>query len=304
MTAAQGRSAVSDAGRFGSGHIEIDLPSDFAAFCRAQLAAIGYAAGGFDDRSSVRLWLSVQRRFVRDRPRIVQRAKEFRCPPEHRLALNSVERKVTAGEDLTPHLSRGIRDLEYNDHLLNHWGIHHLHLGTRVGGDGFVERTEPLLFVRFDDEHAYLLGVLPHDGSWTSQELVKTIHANWPDTLHRFRMPSGTGDALTDADVMTLRKRHINHVVTMDDGTVYVPPGGGTNSAGSSMLDTFQAHQYLGWAREQQNRIVGEFDAIRSRARGSGIAFADPAVFRLGVIGDTFCATELHSGYTLHLINP
>ena len=303
MTIAQGRAAVGDAGRSESGPIEIDLPGDFAALCRAQLAAMGYAHGRLDDHNSVRLWLGVQRRFVQDRSRVVHRAKQFRCPLEHRLALSDVERKIATGDDLTPHLSKGIRDLEYDDDLLNHWGIHHLHLGTRTEPDGFVERSGPLLFVRFDEGHAYLLDVLPH-GSWTRQDLVSALHENWPEALHRFRMPGGTGDALTDADVMTLRKRHINHVVTMDDGTVYLPLGWGTNAAGGSALDTFKAHRYVRWAREQQNRIVDGFDAIRLRARGSGIVFADPAVFRLGIIGDTFCATELRSGYTLHLIDP
>ncbi len=34
-------------------------------------------------------------------------------------------RRITVGEDITPYLSRAIRDIDYQDGLLSHWGIHH-----------------------------------------------------------------------------------------------------------------------------------------------------------------------------------
>jgi hypothetical protein len=44
--------------------------------------------------------------------------------------------------------------------MLNDWGIHHLHLGTKISKNtGFVERTGPLLFVKFEKNVAYFIGV-------------------------------------------------------------------------------------------------------------------------------------------------
>ena len=90
----------------------------------------------------------------------------------HHGVVNDIVRAIEAGEDLTPRLSRGVktayepkpmrdkrlhrrRDL---DLLIADWGVHHLHLGTTVCADGFVERGDDLLFAAFGDDTAYLLG--------------------------------------------------------------------------------------------------------------------------------------------------
>ena len=65
------------------------------------------------------------------------------------------------------HLSRKIVDLDYDDDLLNDWDIYHLHLGTNLHIDGFVKRTGPMLFVRFNEQNAYFKNVMGH-GSWTN----------------------------------------------------------------------------------------------------------------------------------------
>ena len=80
-----------------------------------------------------------------------------------------------------------LRSPSFNDALLNDWGIHHVHLGTTIDSDGFVTRTEPVLFARFDSANAYLIDVLPH-GSWSLQRLVKDLYDNWSASIKHFRI--------------------------------------------------------------------------------------------------------------------
>ena len=87
----------------------------------------------------------------------------------------AIESDIKRGQPLHKYLSRGIlfdyvdkssrpvkrsarRDI---DGLLSDWGIHHLHLSTVTGPDGFASRTADLLFVAFRGQLAYLIDILP-----------------------------------------------------------------------------------------------------------------------------------------------
>lgn len=53
------------------------------------------------------------------------------CPSELQFGLDLVMTNIEQGVDLGPYLSKKIADLDYDDDLLNDWGVHHLHLGTK-----------------------------------------------------------------------------------------------------------------------------------------------------------------------------
>lgn len=287
-----------------SQQITIHLDQDFLDFCRAELDRLGYDTSALAGENVGHRYFSVCRRLVTPTPRAVLKASVFSCPPEHQQAANEIERKIRLGEEITSHLSTRIKNVNYDDDLLNHWGIHHLHLGIAMRPDGFVDRTDLLIFCRFSDANAYFLEVLPHQGSWTLQRLVQVIHDNWPAALDEFRAPGVKGNGLTDAQVKRLRDNNINHVVQVSDGTVYLPSGGGASGSGGSPLDVYYTARWLHWARDEQQRIIDDLDDIRERAAKSGHPLPDVAEFRLEVLGDTFCAVETTSRYTLHLIDP
>lgn len=285
-------------------NVKIDLEGDLVDFCRAELNRLGYSTSTLDDEMTVHRFFSVRRRLVSVQPRAVVKSSGFSCPPDYRSALAEIERRITVGDDITPYLSRAIREIDYQDGLLNHWGIHHLHLGGNLDPDGFVERTDLLVFVRFSDERAYFLAVLPHQGAWTLQQLIEVNHANFPESLERYRQRGAKGTPLTDEQVRKLRAINLNHTVTVTDGTVYLPPGGAVSTSGDSTLDTYFTLGWLRWARHEQQRIVDDLDDIRQRAAASGRPLPDMAEFRLEMRGDSFCAVETTSGYTLPLIGP
>ena len=138
-------------------------------------------------------------RFPASRPRTVHRSKELDASARaqtYSTELAELERKVTSGENITPHLSERVetafiseaqrpglhprqRDAD-GDRLLNAWGIHHLHISSAPGRGGFNARGGELLYAVFRAHDAYLLGIYTHN-DWAREELVRVIIRNWPD---------------------------------------------------------------------------------------------------------------------------
>lgn len=136
------------------------------------------------------------------RPRKVHIAKEFTCLPELQLGLDLIIEMVKQGVDLGPYLRKRIVDLDYDDDLLNDWDIYHLHLVTTLDSNGFGNRKGPVLFARFDEEHAYLINVWGH-GNWTNQDMIRIIHNNWPESIEYYSLKDVTGlnQNVTERDI-------------------------------------------------------------------------------------------------------
>lgn len=284
--------------------IDIDLPRDLGAIFRDRIVQLGYDAKGLNDPAEmIRAYLSVGRRLVSLQPRKVLKAKEFQCPPNHIQGLAKIESTIRSGGNLTPFLSDEIKHRDFQDKLLLHWGIHHLHLGTKMRSDGFVKRTDDLLYCRIDKDCAYFINILPH-GFWTEQNLLSVLHGNWPDSIKRFRLLGVEGDLLEDEEIESLRAKNANHSIKMQDEVVYAPLGDGVTCSGDNIRDVYEADYLLYGARKMQEKIIGDFEDIEKRARERGVAFAAPAKFKLCLVGTTFFAIEMHSGYRLPLPLP
>jgi hypothetical protein len=276
--------------------MEIDLYRDWVTHLKNELAAFGYDTTQMQSpESAVHTFLNLTKRLVTPTPRTVLKAQNFSCPPELAAGLTEVERKISSGEDLSPHLSRLLRNPSFNDPLLNDWGIHHVHLGTTVDSDGFVVRTGPVLFARFDNVNAYLIDVLPH-GSWSLQRLVKELHDNWPDSIKYFRLNGVLGLAMSvsDKDVATLRKGNVNTMVDLGGGIVYALIGGGYSTSGLSTEVVIQSDRYARRLRQMQQAIVQNIEAIAREATAKGVAFPKRPRFELQIDDGNLYAVEVN----------
>ncbi len=85
---------------------------------------------------------------------------------------------VAAGADLLPHQSTRLETADFNDGMLNDFGIQHFHLGIgqHPTKHGFMARTEPVLFALVRDDDFYSLGCYAH-GAWSETILLDLIHA-------------------------------------------------------------------------------------------------------------------------------
>lgn len=222
-------------------------------------------------------------RFVQPRPRTVHRSAELEKSSksdEHADALAAIESKIVKGEDLNPHLSsrislpvggdgsdplttRSDRDL-----LLAEWGIHHLHLSTKMGKGGFTKRTGDVLFAVFKDSDAYLLGIFEHPShaNWAAEEIFAVMVCNWREAnlVIEAKGIIGLSQKRSDDDRLKLRNSGVMNAQEIE-GKVYSPAGLGLTTAGTPMEATRQADAVL-WElnrwRDDTYRLLRDVEGV------------------------------------------
>ena len=246
--------------------VQFNIIGDYAQILRERLRIRGYEECLIDsikdDYNLVLAYFGALRRMVSMVKRTVFEANGFVCPPEYGSALAEIERKIASGENINPYLSRKLPNLGANDELLNDWGIQHLHLGSSVitekKNKGFIEGTPDLLFVYFDEQSAYFIVVGDHD-SFGDQELLQTLHDNWPNVLERFKAPnvkSVIPDDITSKQRDQMRRAGYNiGINVMRDGTSYVTVGGGIVWSGDNSLDVYGTDRLHTWAHRQTKSL-------------------------------------------------
>ncbi|MDQ0189258.1 hypothetical protein JI721_11995 [Alicyclobacillus cycloheptanicus] len=279
-------------------NVQADFQSDWIAILRRHLTSWGYTDEPSLSQETVSFrFFNVWRRLVLPIPRTVVFSREFTCPPELQNGLDAVIQKIEQGIDIKPHLSTNILKPDYNDALLNDWGIHHLHLGTEIDAAGFAKRTGPVLFVRFDTTHAYLIDVMGH-GSWARQDLVRILHRNWPESISRYRMAStlALAQPLSDDDFRRLRHGNVQSFVEVEPGVVYAPIGGGYSTSGMSFEVVSMSDRYFMRVRQLEAQLRQNIPSFVSACRQVGIEPSQNLSFRFVTDFTTARAVEANSG--------
>ncbi len=245
---------------------ELNFDSDFNEMLIQELSDYNYSVDITESSDKIKMkYFNFKRRLIQPIKRQIFISKEFTCPPELLVGLDIVKTKFINGENITPHLSKNLTNLDFNDSLLNDWGIYHLHLGTQLeaNGSGFIERTGPVLFVRIDKEKALFIGVMPH-GSWTKQQMIKVIHDNWEASISSYRMKDVIGlvHVPTDDDIKVMRKHGINSGVEIEPGVVYLPIGGGLTSAKTSIEVSMAIIRYNELLKQLEDLVQNNLQEI------------------------------------------
>jgi hypothetical protein len=211
-------------------------------------------------------------RLVSANPRRVLRSDVFDKNPvaaQRPEIIAAVIADIEQGNDLTKYLSRRVtrgfelpakptqkklNRLQHLDLLLNEWRIHHLHLSTTVGADGFVERDDPLLFAMFMRGNAYLLDIGTHD-TFADDQLVEIAVRNWPSDQLFIELKGilglRGGKPYSSDDRKKLRGAGIASFVQI--GTQVFSPPGGISTAGTSTQASMWANRVM--------RTLQNFDA-------------------------------------------
>jgi hypothetical protein len=241
---------------------------DLAEILRSELAAHGYDEASLtSDESIVRGYLSVLHRSIPTKVRSVLESSEFACPASLAAGYSEVKRKAISGESLIPHQSRRLDDAEYNDPMLNDWGVHHLHLGTSIEPHGYVTRTGPLLFARVTDTGLYAIQIFTH-GAWSRQEIVKILHQNWPQSIEQYRLKGviGLGVQYSDQQVQDFRKAGVQELIEID-GAIYAPFGGGITTSSESVRVIQSRNDLMRECRQLEGLTLGIAQEEASRGR-------------------------------------
>ncbi|MGE7119634.1 hypothetical protein ACQKIC_05450 [Peribacillus sp. NPDC046944] len=275
--------------------LKIDFKRDWTSFLKRMLINAGYKHEDLTTDVCFQ-YFNYARRLISPLPRKVLISKEFHCPEDLKEGLDLIIGKIKKGMDLKPHLSKGILNLNYHDDLLNDWGIHHLHLGVKIDKTGFSNRTGPVLFVRFDNKHAYIINVMKH-GSWTNQEMIRIIHNNWPKSIERFQLNGVTAasPALTDEQYKKARQSHSIVLVEAEKGAVYGPLGMGYATSGHSIEVTRTCDFFAIRLREYEKYIKENTGSLVKQMRATGVEVGKKLNFLLGIENDVVYALEVNN---------
>lgn len=282
----------------------VDFTSDWKQYVEHEISSQGYAVDTSEDlRSLSYKFFNLKRRRIAEVPRSVFEAKTFSCPANLANGYALLKKKLEGGHDVCPHLSKFLLRDDYEDSLLNDWGIHHFHLGENPERSGFIERTGPLLFAHVTHDSAYCLGVYPH-GSWTQQDLIRVIHENWPTVISAKKLNGiiGMSHTPTDDEIAQLRKAGVQTMVQVAPGIVYAPLGGGYSTAGTSVESTMRVNWYMRLIRNLEDHIKENTDKFTTRIRELGHTHGNPPSFALMINDQGFFAVEKGSGvaFLLH----
>ena len=151
-----------------------------------------------------------------------------------------------------------------------------------------MERSDCLLFVIVTDAMAYFVDVRPHQDQqglvWVRQDLLKIVESNWPE-LSEPNVLKGIlpGTPVSDEERKALRTRNMVCAMEMDRA-VAVPLGGGTTSAGSSLMCRVRASHLLSEVRSHQELFESHASEIASSLIAQGIDGSGEPELRMALL--------------------
>jgi hypothetical protein len=288
-----------------SPELTFSLHEDWASALKHEIQLMGYIVDPKIDYKEIAItYFNLLKRRISSKARKILVSKEFICPPDLVQNLEIIKGKVTRGDNLVPHQSTRLNDPNYDDALLNDWDINHLHLGITLRPDGFVERTGPVLFARVTDDIFYMICIMEHgpgNQPWIQKKLLEAIHKNWPESIAHRALKGVVSVEFnpTDQEIGQLRKGHVFGIYQMDDGTVYVPPGGGATTSGRS-ADVMNAYvHYTHLLNNIELYVRQNIKKLMDDAVKTGAKLGDKLHFRLVELGDSACSILEENGGVL-----
>ena len=270
--------------------IHMDLMADLGEFAKGVMSDSGWDIAHVEtnDHRALVAYAKLKRYFISLRPRTVLKSSQF-DPLGHEAGIGRLEYAVRSGQDLNVYMTSRFDDITASDGLLDHWGICHFHLGTEIDpATGRISRTRHILFALINDSHAYFIKVGAHGRDsryvWYQQEMIETIHRNWPEAIEPFRTAGVTGISPKyddPVDVKSLRDANLLTLLQVDDGTVYIGPGMGTTGDGTHIQDLQFADAMSRAVKQVEKHILDDYPLIRDNARRLGYHFKEPVTFRL-----------------------
>lgn len=216
--------------------LEIDFNKDFDHILIRRLSNYRIEINPSEQSEEIRhRYFNFSRRIIQPFKRQIFISKEFDCPTQYEQGLHIIKAKFQQGNTVYWHLSKNITNIDFNDYLLNDWDIHHLHLGTEREPNGFFKRTTEVLFIRVTDTSVFFLNILPHN--FSDKDLLRIVHNNWPETIEQYLSGfQNLSHNLSNEEVSLARKAGLLILHEIEDGVVYLPPGGGLSTARTSIL--------------------------------------------------------------------
>lgn len=255
--------------------MNIDFVRDAKELFRRRLEAMGVIVK--HDNDPIISWYIYRGRTIPISRRKVVKAKGFSCPPLFTEKLKSLETKIENGANLDSYLSRSIMNCSKDDLMLYDWGIYHLHISDNLDtkkSDGFMERSDLLLYALFNNDKVYFIKTINHKGEnnmWTKKECLEIINDNWPHLLEPYVMKGVAEEQqyISDDERSALRKNHVNTFVTLNNGVVIMPPNMGFMCDGTPIKAVYDADNLKKQLNEVQSNIMNDISNFRKQIKSN-----------------------------------
>lgn len=269
-------------------NFSIDLYFDWIEMLKDELKKWDYGKESVDSREELcHKYFNLMKRLIFPQEREVIKSDEFTYPqkPKYKKGVKLIENKIKCGKNIIPHLSSKIENFDYDDAMLNDWGVYHLHLGSKTISSGyFMERTGPLLFVYFTERKAYFIDIMEH-GDWAKKEIIEIIHKNWPEIIksHKLKGIEGMKYKPTEKNRKEFRNAGLSTFVELDDGTVYAPIGGGYSTTGLSIDVVRLCIMYKNKLEQHEDYFKNNLEEIVSTIKNHKGSLPDKLDFTLDI---------------------
>ncbi|MGD8189059.1 hypothetical protein ACQCN2_03560 [Brevibacillus ginsengisoli] len=220
-------------------------------------------------------YLNLKSKLVVPFPRKVKISHDLNIknlPIPFKQAYDFIKHKFETGQEVNPHLSKGIFNIEKSDGLLVDWGIHHLHLETQKDNEKsyFYNRSDYLLFFMLSGREVYFIQVLPHKQKhlWGYKELLRIVKRNWSFLLEPYRLPEvkSIRPILSEKEIIDARNSG-SLTLTEIDGDVYFPINGGLTTAKIGIQQVRKADTLITNLRNFEERLRHQFKGLTPKKR-------------------------------------
>lgn len=276
--------------------MEIDLQSDLNDYFYRIMTEKGWKDVQRD--KAVYQFFNMEKRLITRRPRQIKKSREFSCPMEYEKTLHKLEERIRKGEDLTPYMSREVKQSQKTDLLLCDWGVYHFHLSEDHDYDGFMVRSDYQVFAYVTETTVYMIQIYKHKSKdlYSKQELLRIIYNNWPDIIEQYRIPGAVEltAKLNDHEYGMLRKAHISSFVELEKNKVYGMMGGGYVGNGFSM-DAMRKGQFWYNRMYELQRCLSTnaekiVKMIQEELKNNNLKCVDMDISLLGIVNENFIA--------------
>ncbi len=285
-----------------------ELPHD------ASDAAVVAALRGKHPGALLALYFNWRGRLIPVQPRQVLRSAEFDQNPivtERPTVIAEIIRDIEGGSDLTKYLSRRVRigfelprnpnkkhlgRLQHLDLLLNEWRVYHFHLSTNIEPDGFVERDDPLLFVMFHADKAYLLDIGTHK-TFEDDRLAQIAVVNWPSDQLFVELKGvlgSRGKPYSSEERKQLRSAGLASYIQIGE-RLFSPPGG-ISTAGTSAQASILSNRIMRTLKQFEEQVNRDPLQIVALIRKHGGHPSDVPEFEFSLFPGGFGVVEKTSG--------
>ena len=279
------------------GIVNIDFLTDWKTIQYEWLTSRGFECNPTDDGIEISLkYFNVQKRWIPARPRRVHIPDNFMPPPSLEATIYTFIQDAEIGADLNPHQSKKIVDSDSRDMLLYDWRVIHFHLGEKNSSSYFVERTDLLLFALVTDDSVYLIDILPH-GQWTQRHLLKVIQSNWPNLMSGYCIGIGELEQeVSDEDIAIMRAAGISTFTKLEDGSIYMSPGGGYTTSRHSTDVVRDSMHFRHCIKIMQDSLLNNITHLRNV---NNLAPNRALAFKLKWMNNVFSALEENLGLVI-----